>query len=65
MQYKNNNYFFLLYIKMLQITRKNCFKCDLETIISDSSKYFRINLKDLEAETESKWLNMFNKQGNL
>ena len=50
---------------MLQITRKNCFKCDLETIISDSSKYFRINLKDLEAETVSKWLNMFNKQGNL
>ena len=48
---------------MLEITRKNCFKCDLETI-SDDSKYFWINLRDFEAETESKWLNMFNKQGN-
>ena len=51
-------------IKMLEITRKNCFKCDLETIISDDSKYFWINLRDFEAETESKWLNMFNKHGN-
>ena len=58
------NFFFLLYIKILEITRKNCFKCDLETIISDDSKYFWINLRDFEAETESKWLNMFNKQGN-
>ena len=49
---------------MLEITRKNCFKCDLETIISDDSKYFWINLRDFEAETESKWLNIFNKQGN-
>ena len=49
---------------MFEITRKNCFKCDLETIISDDSKYFWINLRDFEAETESKWLNMFNKHGN-
>ena len=49
---------------MLEITRKNCFKCDLETIISDDSKYFWINLKDFEAETESKWLNISNKHGN-
>ena len=49
---------------MLEITRKNCFKRDLETIISDDSKFFWINLKDFEAETESKWLNMFNKHGN-
>ena len=49
---------------MLEITRKNCFKRDLETIISDDSKFFWINLKDFEAETESKWLNMFIKQGN-
>ena len=49
---------------MLEITRKNCFKCNLETIISDDSKYIWINLKDFEAETESKWLNMFNKHGN-
>ena len=60
-----NFYFFLLCIKTLEITRKNCFKRDLETIISDDSKFFWINLKDFEAETESKWLNMFNKQGLL
>ena len=48
---------------MLEITRKNCFKCDLETISSDDSKYFWINLRDFEAEAKSKWLNMFNKHG--
>ena len=25
---------------MLEITRKNCYKCDLETIISNDSQYF-------------------------
>ena len=49
---------------MLELTRKNCYKCDLETIISNDSQYFWINLRDFEAETESKWLNMFNKHGN-
>ena len=49
---------------MLEITRKNCYKCDLETIIINDSQYFWINLIDFEAETESKWLNIFNKQGN-
>ena len=49
---------------MLEITRRNCYKCDLETIISDDSKYFWINLRDFEAETGSKWLNIFNKHGN-
>ena len=49
---------------MLEITRKNCYKCDLETIIDTNSQYFRIDLRDFEAETESKWLNMFNKNGN-
>ena len=49
---------------MLEITRKNCYKCDLETIISNGSQYVWINLRDFEAETESKWLNMFNKHGN-
>ena len=50
---------------MLEITRKNCFKCDLETIINNDSQYFWINLRDFEAETNSKWLSIFNKQGNL
>ena len=49
---------------MLEITRKNCYKCDLETIIDYYSQYFWVNFKDFEAETESKWLNMFNKYGN-
>ena len=49
---------------MLEIKRKNCYKCDLETIINNDSQYFWINLRDFEAETESKWLNNFNKQGN-
>ena len=49
---------------MLEITKKNCYKCDLETVIDNNSQYFWINLKDFEAETERKWLNMFNKYGN-
>ena len=50
---------------MLEITRKNCYKCDLETIINNNnSQYFWINLRDFEAETESDWLNFFNKQEN-
>ena len=51
-------------INMLEITSKNCYKCDLETIINSNSQYFWINLRDFEAETESKWLNIFNKYGN-
>ena len=49
---------------MLEITRKNCYKCDLETVIDNNSQYFWINLRDFEVETESKWLNIFNKHGN-
>ena len=57
-------YFFLVYIKMLKITRKNCYKCDFETIIANDSQYFWINLKDFEAETGRNWENIFNKYGN-
>ena len=49
---------------MLEITRKNCYKCDLETIIKNNSQYFWINLKDFEVETERSWINIFNKYGN-
>ena len=49
---------------MLEITRKNCYKCDLKTIINNNNQYFWINLGDFEVETESKWLNVFNKHGN-
>ena len=50
---------------MLEITRKNCYKCNLKTIIDNNSQYFWFNLKDFEPETESKWLNMFNKHANI
>ena len=49
---------------MFQITRRNCYKCDLETVIVNDSQYFWINIKDLEAETECKWQNIFTKHGN-
>ena len=49
---------------MFEITRKNCYKCNLETIIANDSQYFWINLKDFEAETERNWQNIFNKYGN-
>ena len=51
-------------INMLEITSKNCYKCDLETIIDDNSQYFWINVRDFEVETESKRLNIFNKHVN-
>ena len=40
-------------INMLEITSKNCYKCELETIIDSNSQYFWINLSDFEVETES------------
>ena len=49
---------------MLEITSKNCYKCDLETIIDSNGEYFWIKLGVFEVETESKWLNIFNKHGD-
>ena len=49
---------------MFEVTKKNCYKCDLKTIIDNTSQYFWINLRDFEVETENKWLNIFNKHGN-
>ena len=49
---------------MLEITRKNCYKCDLETVFDNNSQHFWIKLKDFEVEAESKLLNIFNKHGN-
>ena len=49
---------------MLEITKKNCYKCDLETVIDNNGQYFWINLRDFEVQTENKWLNTFNKYGN-
>ena len=41
-------------INMLEMTSKNCHKCDLESIIDNNSQYFWINLRDFGVETESK-----------
>ena len=49
---------------MLEITRKNCYKCNLQTIIANDSQYFWISLKDFEVETKCNWRNIFNKHGN-
>ena len=49
---------------MLEITKKNYSKCNLETIIGNNSQHFWINLRDFGVETESKWPNIFNKHGN-
>ena len=49
---------------MLEITKMNCYKCELETVIDNNYQYFWINLRDSEVETESKRLNIFNKHGN-
>ena len=49
---------------MFEITRKHCYKRDLEMIIVNNSQYFWINLKDFEVETERNWQNIFNKYGN-
>ena len=49
---------------MLEITRRNCYKRDLERITKNNSQYFWINLKDFEVETERNRINIFNKYGN-
>ena len=46
---------------MFEVTRKNCYKRNLETVIDNNSQYVWINLRDFETEIESKWLNIFNK----
>ena len=57
--------FFLHSIRILDITRKNCYKCDLETNIDPNHcQYFWVNLKDFEVETERNWRNIFNKHRN-
>ena len=49
---------------MFEITSKNCYKFELETVLDNNGEYFWINLRDFEVETKSKWLNIFNKHGN-
>ena len=49
---------------MFEITRKNCYKSDLEITNANDSQCYWINLKDFEAETKRNWQNIFNKYGN-
>ena len=51
-------------INMLEITSKNCYKWDLETITNSDGQYVWTNLRDFEVETENKWFNIFNKYSN-
>ena len=63
---KKNVYNFLVYIKILEITRKNCYKCNLETIIDpNDSQYFWVNRKDLEVESDvANWAQTLDKCGS-
>ena len=60
-----NFFFSFLYIKgldikMANITRKSYLKCDIE--INDKGKYFWINRKDLEIESDvANWAMIFDK----
>ena len=49
---------------MLEITKKTCYKCDLETINNSNNQHIWINLRDFEAETKRNWISIFNKYGN-
>ena len=40
-------------IRMYEITRKNCYKCDIETINDNDNINFWINLRDFEIENEN------------
>ena len=51
-------------LNMFEITSKNCYKCDLKTIIDSNGECFWINLRDFEVEIESKCFNIFNKHSN-
>ena len=47
---------------MLEITRGNSHKCDLETINdANNSQYFWINRRDLAIETKRNWQVIFDK----
>ena len=51
---------------MLEITRDNCHKWNIETINDpNNSQYFSINRTDLEIETKSNWQVIFDKCKDL
>ena len=36
---------------MFEVTRKNCYKCDLETVNDNNSQYFWINVRNFDQST--------------
>ena len=42
----------MLEITMLEITKKNFYKCHLETVMDNNSQYFWINLRDFKDEIQ-------------
>ena len=54
------NFFFFYTYKMLQVTKESYIKCKIEVI--DKGKYFWINRKDLEVESDvANWAMIFDK----
>ena len=49
---------------MSEVTKKNYYKCDLETINDPNNLHFWVNLRDFEVKTERNWINIFYKYGN-
>ena len=52
-------FFFLCIYKMLQIIKESHLKCEIEVI--DKERYFWINRKDLEVESDANWRQIFDK----
>ena len=57
---KNFIYFFLCMYKMVQISKEGYKKCEVEII--DKGRYFWVNRKDLEVESDvANWAQIFDK----
>ena len=54
----------MLNIKIYEIKRKNCYKCDIETINDSDGIHFWINLRDFEIESENNWDSCFAMKNN-
>ena len=56
----SKNFFFLSMYKMLQISKKECEKCEVKII--DKERYFWVNRKELEVESHvANWAQIFDK----
>ena len=44
---------------MYEIKRKNCYKCDVETMNDSDGIHFLNNLRDFEIESENNWNSFF------